>query len=128
MLRDLSNKSNNGLTNDLSHVFISLLYQSRYIIMTSCTLFTSSGLIIFSTSSRLKSSESSLDCVRKCCWKNTIIFPGSTLLGREIVKYVDLCLYIYYKFIISQYWWDQSDFFVIKERLKNRPVGFSLNG
>ena len=56
-----SNRSDTGLTNELLYILIILMEISQW----QSTLFTSSDVIIFGISSRLKSSECSLHCVRK---------------------------------------------------------------
>ena len=65
----------------------------------SLALFKSSDLIIFYISSKLKSIECSLNCVRTC-WIVGTFFQRSTLFGKECFKCICFCFYICYKFII----------------------------
>ena len=62
MSKDFSNKSDNDLTNELSQIFVILMEISLW----PCALITSIDLIIFDISSKLKSIECSLYCVRTC--------------------------------------------------------------
>ena len=63
MSKDFLNKTDNGLANKLSQIFFILMEISSW----PCALFTSSDLTIFDISSKLKSIEGSLNCV-KTCW------------------------------------------------------------
>ena len=95
----------------------------------SCALFTSSNLINFSISSRLKSRECSLDCVRERWIVERILsfFKGAHWPGKKLLKIFAivsiLVTNIYQKLL------QLTEFlFTITERFKSRPVGSSMNG
>ena len=84
-------------------------------------LFTLSDLIIFSISSKLKSSECSLDSVRNAdLLKNTSISQMGALFGKEFVEYNCFCFYICYKSVIHQKKVKSIELYCIIKHFKNR--------
>ena len=105
----------------MSQIFVILMKKSSW----SCVLFTSSDLIIFDISSKLKSDGCSLDCIRTC-W----LAGGTLSFFKEVHCSAEnlLSLFGFVLYLLQIYHLlKEVDFFAVIKRFENRPVGFSLN-
>ena len=85
MTKGFLNKSENGLPNELSQIFIILMEISSW----PRALFTSSDLFVFDISSKLKTIEWSLDGVRTC-WlveRGTFVLQKTTFFNQLLNQF-----------------------------------------